>query len=187
MHTIKILSNQAKTLINGSAAKHKNKPNIPSFIIFFLWLVLFSCPSSSSAVSTNARIVSIRTYLYFHSTGEVDTTDLNKDSLLFNTLIGEGMTGGRPSRIVLAKVEVAGFPSLATLSFIAKTGSKILSKQVIPLRNYYEDGKNAQIPIFIYDIGCDSVEIIARIEGSQQTIVLNGSSVKKTLPFGCGE
>jgi hypothetical protein len=134
-------------------------------------------------------LAAIRVYLYYHSTGEIDSRDLldGKVYNLWNTIIGAGVAQ-KPSRAVLLLVDLVG-PTFAKIDgelvIKAIAGETTLLESTLSLRDWYEDEKLV-LPFLIYGTGCEKLEISAKLQGFPCAMIRNGM-LKKFVPFECGD
>ena len=107
------------------------------------------------------------------------------DLTLRNTVIGEGGAGGA-STATLVLVEVSGRPgSLAQperrVEFVVKSDGKVRFEKSIPVEVLSENGRFFAA-FWLYDTGCEPLELHARITGQSVTSERTGR-----LNFVCGE
>lgn len=151
---------------------------------------VFSLSSVASAQAPAFKISGIKAMLYYEQTGTFSKDILADPNIsLWNTIIGEGSSGGASSA-TLVMVEVSG-----------KGGAYETTRKVELTATFAGTGRNARapvkrtseigiisekgkfyVPLWLYDTGCSHVTISARILGQRQA-----SSMKKTIKFECGE
>lgn len=144
----------------------------------------------ASAQAAAFKISGIKAMLYYEQTGTFSKDILaDPDISLWNTIIGEGSSGGASSA-TLVMVEVTG-----------KAGAYETAKKVEMTAAFAGTGRTAHppvkrtseigilsdkgkfyVPLWLYDTGCSHVTITARITGQRQA-----SSMQKTIKFDCGE
>lgn len=160
-----------------------------SFVLVPLFLCVLS--ADASAQQTPAfKISGIKAMLYYEQTGTFSKDILADPNIaLWNTIIGEGGSGGASSA-TLVLVEVTG-----------KAGAYETSRKVDMTATFAGSGKNAHptvkrtseigilsdkgkfyVPLWLYDTGCVHVTIAARIVGQKPA-----SAMQKTIRFECGE
>ena len=157
-------------------------------------IILLALASNSEAVTVHRtaaapppfKITAIKAKLFFEGTGTFSEDILTQPDLaLWNTIIGEG-SAGSPSSSTLVLVEVSGQynPNEAApnrkVEFTATAAKKIALKRLDDI-HIGKDGKY-YAAFWLYDTGCDSVKLSARIVGQSQP-----SAMTKTIPFKCGE
>ena len=142
--------------------------------------------SSGFAEDKGPYIAAIHARLYYEHSGELSDDILaRKELALWNTGIGEGDSGGA-STSTLVSVEVRGkdVPVSALKVEIVARGlkRKVLSQQTVYV-SLYDKKTKFFAPLWLYDTGCEAVEVSARLigKGASKTVV------KKTIPFACGE
>ena len=107
------------------------------------------------------------------------------ENTLWNTIIGEGGAGA-PSNFTLVTVEVVGkdVPIGAVKVQITARGykRKIVGQRTMDV-SIYDETTKFLAPLFLYDTGCDEIEITARllVKGAVK------QTMKKVIPFLCGE
>jgi hypothetical protein len=127
------------------------------------------------------KIKSVTAKLYYSNTGTFSENILDKpDSALWNTIIGEGASGG-PSEATLIEVEVNGRPNTndyerLTITVQAK-GKPSIERRTHSL--YFKENGKYFAAVWLYDSGCLPVTITAQL-GNQPI-------VKKKIDFECGE
>ncbi len=146
----------------------------------------FSNATSFPQAKVPPKITAIRAQLFYDARGTFSEDILSqKDLALWNTIIGEGSSGG-PSTSTFVTVEVSGrdLPVGATKVEITAIGNKnrLIQKKVIAL-DIYDERRKFFAPFWLYDTGCEAITISARLigRGAPATIVT------KKIPFACGE
>ena len=141
---------------------------------------------SAAAAAEAPKIAAIRAQLYYEGTGKFsDDVLASGENTLWNTIIGEGGAGA-PSNFTLVTVEVTGkdVPQGAVKVQITARGykRKIVGQRTSEVSIYDEKTKFIA-PLFLYDTGCDEIEISAKLIGKG----VDKATVKKVIPFKCGE
>lgn len=121
--------------------------------------------------------------LYYSNSGTFSQNILDKPDLaLWNTIIGEGQSGG-PSQATLIEVEVDGdggenviHKERLTIT-VQERGKPPITRHTLPI-NFEENGKHFEA-VWLYDSGCLPVTITAQL-GTQPAI-------RKKIDFECGE
>ena len=153
---------------------------------------VFVCVLSAvaSAQAPAFKISGIKAMLFYEQNGTFSKDILADPNIsLWNTIIGEGSSGGASSA-TLVMVEVTG-----------KAGAYETTRKVEMTATFSGTGKNVHppvkrtseigilsdkgrfyVPLWLYDTGCSHVTISARIIGQRQA-----PSVQKTIKFECGE
>ncbi|MBP6011005.1 MAG: hypothetical protein KBA31_02155 [Alphaproteobacteria bacterium] len=139
---------------------------------------------ASSAVAAEApRIIAIHAQLYHEGSGKLSAEDLLAPDApgMWNTIIGDNA-----SNFTLVTVEVQGkdVPVGAVKVQLVARGYKrrIMEQRTIDVSLY--DAKTTFFaPLWLYDTGCDEIEVSARLIGKG----VSGPTVKKVIPFKCGE
>ena len=142
--------------------------------------------SLSAFASEAPKITAIHAQLYYDVSGKFSDDILaRKELALWNTIIGEGDSGGA-SNFTLVTVEVHGkdVPVDAVKVHVVARGNKrkILAERTIHVA-LYDEKTTFFAPLWLYDSGCEAVEITARLVGKGAPTTV----VKKTIPFACGE
>src|SRR5437764_14829407 len=139
-----------------------------------------------SAATPPFKITAIKAMLFFDEKGTFSDDLFTQPNLaLWNTIIGEG-SAGSPSNSTLVLVEVSGLynPNEAApnrkVEFTATAAKKIALKRLDDI-HIGKDGKY-YAAFWLYDTGCESVKLSARIVGQSQPSIMT-----KTIPFKCGE
>lgn len=143
--------------------------------------------SASAALAAEApKIAAIQAQLYYEGSAKFsDDLLARKELSLWNTIIGEGDSGGA-SNFTLVTVEVRGkdVPVGAVKVQLTARGDKrkILAQRTVTV-SIYDDNTTFFAPLWLYDTGCEAVEVSARLigKGAPKDVV------KKTIPFACGE
>lgn len=150
-------------------------------------IVLAAIVAASSAFAAEApKITAIRAQLYFEGSGKFsDDVLASGENTLWNTIIGEGGAGA-PSNFTLVTVEITGkdVPIGKVHVQITARGykRKILGQRTSEVSIY--DAKTKFVaPLFLYDTGCDEIEVSAKLIGKG----VDKTTVKKIIPFKCGE
>lgn len=152
----------------------------------FLLLLILLLTMSGFAQTNPTRIKAIRAQLFYEATGKF-SEDLfsQKELSLWNTVIGEGSSGGASSS-TLVTVEVTGknVPIGSTKVEVTATDDKNrqLGKKVIEV-SIYDARTIFYAPFWLYDTGCIPIKLSARLIGKGANAVI----VRKTIPFACGE
>lgn len=138
------------------------------------------------AQTEKPKISAIRAQLFYEASGTFsDDLFSQKDLSLWNTIIGEGSSGGASSS-TLVTVAVSGenVPVGSTKVEITATNSKnkLIVKKLVHVA-LYDEKTTFYAPIWLYDTGCEPIKISARLIGKGA----NATVVKKTIPFACGE
>jgi hypothetical protein len=139
--------------------------------------------AASAAVAAEApRIAAIHAQLYHESSGTFSGDMLAPDAPgMWNTIIGENA-----SNHTLVTVEVQGrdVPVGAVNVTITARGykRKIVGQRIIDV-SLYDKKTKFFAPLWLYDTGCDEIEISARLTGKG----VASATVKKVIPFKCGE
>lgn len=152
-----------------------------------LSFVVAAVVAASSAFAAEApKITAIRAQLYFEGSGKLsDDVLASGENTLWNTIIGEGGAGA-PSNFTLVTVEVTGkdVPQGAVKVQITARGykRKIVGQRTMEV-SIYDEATKFLAPLFLYDTGCDEIEVTARLigKGVAKTVL------KKVIPFKCGE
>jgi hypothetical protein len=152
---------------------------------------LFAAAVAASAVSTAfaaeaPKIAAIRAQLYFEGSGKFSEDVLESgEPTLWNTIIGEGGAGA-PSNFTLVTVEVQGKDVAVGALKVQITARgykrKIVGQRTIDV-SLYDEKTKFFAPLWLYDTGCDEIEISARLIGKGVAT----TTVKETIPFKCGE
>ena len=135
----------------------------------------------------------MRAQLFYEDTGKFSKDVLSDPKfVLWNTIIGEGSAEG-PSSSTLVQVEVTGTPGsyeplrkveiTARYKVSARAGQRSVIKRTVPVGILSRSGK-FYAPLWLYDTGCDPVEVSARLIGQRSS---SSSSLRKTIEFRCGE
>lgn len=130
-----------------------------------------------------SKIKSVTAKLYYSDSGTFSQNILDKPDLaLWNTIIGEGQSGG-PSEATLIEVEVDGdsggnviHKERLTIS-VQEEGKPPIRRHTGPL--YFDrNGKHFEA-MWLYDSGCLPVTITAQVESQPVA--------RKKIDFQCGE
>ncbi len=139
--------------------------------------------ASSAVAAETPKIVAIHAQLYHEGSGKLSAEDLLAPDApgMWNTIIGENA-----SNFTLVTVEVQGkdVPVGAVKVQITARGykRKIVGQHTSDVSIY--DAKTKFLaPLFLYDTGCDEIEVSARLIGKGVAT----TAVKKVIPFKCGE
>jgi hypothetical protein len=149
--------------------------------------VLAAIVAASSAFAAEApKITAIRAQLYFEGSGKFSDDILaSGQNMLWNTIIGEGGAGA-PSNFTLVTVEVVGKDVPVGKVHVQITARgykrKIVAQRTIHV-SIYDEATKFLAPLWIYDTGCDEIEVTARLIGKG----VANTTVKKVIPFKCGE
>ena len=140
----------------------------------------------SSQANVAAKITAIRARLFYDAKGSFsDDLLTQKDLALWNTIIGEGSSGGA-STSTFVTVEISGqnLPVGTTKVEITATGNKgrLIQKKVISV-DIYDERTKFFAPLWLYDTGCEPINISARL----MVKGMPGPVVTRKIPFACGE
>ena len=132
------------------------------------------------------KIAAIHAQLYYEGSGKFSDDILaSGENTLWNTIIGEGGAGA-PSNFTLVTVEVTGkdVPIGAVKVQVTARGykRKIVGQRTMDV-SIYDEKTKFFAPLFLYDTGCDEIEVSAKLIGKG----VDKTTVKKTIPFKCGE
>lgn len=159
----------------------------PLKLIFLSLAFLFF---ANGAVFSQAKIApkisAIRAQLFYEATGTFSEDLLTmKDLALWNTIIGEGSSGGA-STSTLVTVEIRGknLDVGSTKVEITATGDKnrLILKKLVDVA-IYDERDRFYAPFWLYETGCEEIKISARLIGKTAPKTI----VRKTIPFACGE
>ncbi len=171
---------------NKSRTRHRAPAKLAMLIMFLSAVVMSDAWNQEDKYS----IAAIHVYLYYQSTGEIDTTDLldGKRYNLWNTIIGAGVAR-KPSCAVWVLVDLSG-PTFAKIGgelvVTATAGETTLLEKTLLLGDWFNEGKRLVLPFLIHGTGCEKLEISATLQGFPGAEVKVGT-LKKSVPFGCGE
>lgn len=133
-----------------------------------------------------AEITDLKAQLYYRNKGTLSDDLLKqKDLSLWNTIIGEGSSGGA-STVTLVTVEVSGKDvplgeiKVEIVATVEK--GKVIGKHVSEVTIYDADTKYFA-PLLLNDTGCQEIKIAAKLTGKG----IKMSPIVKTIPFQCGE
>jgi hypothetical protein len=130
-----------------------------------------------------SKIKSVTAKLYYSNSGTFSENILDKPDLaLWNTIIGEGQSGG-PSEATLIEVEVNGdgagnavHKERLTIT-VQEKGKPPITRRTLPLF-FDENGKHFEA-VWLPDSGCLPVTITAQLESQP--------AIRKKIDFQCGE
>ncbi len=156
------------------------------FLSTLLAAVVAAAAVSTAFAAEAPKIAAIRAQLYFEGSGRFSDDILaSGENTLWNTIIGEGGAGA-PSNFTLVTVEVQGKDVAIGAVKVQITARgykrKIVGQRTIDV-SLYDEKTKFFAPLWLYDTGCDEIEISARLIGKG----LANRTVKKTIPFKCGE
>jgi hypothetical protein len=130
-----------------------------------------------------SKIRSVTAKLYYSNSGTFSENILDKPDLaLWNTIIGEGQSGG-PSEATLIEVEVDGDGRGNVINkerlniTVQERGKPPITRHTGPLY-IDQNGKHFEA-VWLYDSGCRPVTITAQLEGQP--------AIRKKIDFQCGE
>ncbi|MCY7378163.1 MAG: hypothetical protein LH467_02350 [Gemmatimonadaceae bacterium] len=138
------------------------------------------------ATTIALAITGIKAKLYFPETGDFSQDMLADPNLdLWNTIIGAGWAQ-RPSNATLVLVEISGKGDAGsrpvsvelTVTDARNGGVKLRRRSSLG----FSEGNKPQEAFWIYDTGCEPLILRARLIGQAAP-----STVKKKIPFRCGE
>jgi len=121
--------------------------------------------------------------LFYENTGSFSDDILSRPDLaLWNTIIGEGESGG-PSRSTLITVEVDGDGSpnaihKEVLSVTTQEQGKPERRHIVRNLFFADSGKSFE-GVWLSDTGCLPIEITVQLD--------NQTPIKKKIDFQCGE
>ncbi len=142
--------------------------------------------SSITFAAETPKIAAIHAQLYYEGSGKLSDDILaSGENTLWNTIIGEGGAGA-PSNFTLVTVEVVGkdVPIGAVKVQITARGykAKIVGQRTMDV-SIYDKTTRFLAPLFLYDTGCDEIEVTAKLIGKGVT----KTTAKAVIPFKCGE
>lgn len=158
---------------------------LASALLLALSIIAAASPVNA-ANDTPPNITAIRAQLYYEGAGKFsDDVLVQKDLSLWNTIIGEGSADGA-SNYTLVTVEIRGkdVPVGAMKIQVEARDSKhkIIARQTSVV-SLYDDKTHFYAPLFLYDTGCDEIEVSAYLLGKG----IKKRVVKAKIPFACGE
>jgi hypothetical protein len=175
--------------MNRLAVLFMKSRSITSLLVVLLAVSSISNVTAASrrSVTPPYKITSIKAMLFYEQKGTFSRDMLAKPEMtLWNTIIGEGEAGS-PSSSTMVVVEVTGrakgdapTPS-RKVELTATASGKVLLKRALDIGLLEETGKFYGA-FWLYDTGCDSIKLSARIVGQTQP-----SAMTKLIPFQCGE
>ncbi len=114
------------------------------------------------------KISAIRAQLYYEETGQFSKDILSdKDLSLWNTIIGEGGSGGA-SNFTLVTVEVQGKDvpvGAVKIQVVARDSKRKIIAMNTAEVTLYDAKTSFNAPLFLYNTGCDEIEISASLLG----------------------
>jgi hypothetical protein len=129
-----------------------------------------------------SKIKSITAKLYYSNSGTFSENILDKPDLaLWNTIIGEGQSGG-PSEATLIEVEVNGDGGGSVIHKEQLTITVQQEKKPAIIRHssvYFDLNDKYFAAVWLNDSGCLPVTITAQLE--------NQPAIRKKIDFECGE
>jgi hypothetical protein len=132
------------------------------------------------------KIGAIRAQLFYEETGKFSKDILSdKDLSLWNTIIGEGGAGGA-SNFTLVTVEVQGKDvpvGAVKIQVVARDSTRKIIALNTAVVTLYDAKTSFNAPLFLYNTGCDEIEISASLLGKG----ISKNAVKTKIPFACGE
>ncbi len=140
----------------------------------------------SAQTKVAPKITAIRAQLFYDAKGTFSDDILaQKDLALWNTIIGEGSSGGAStSTFVIVEISGRHLPVGATTVEITATGKKnrLIQRKVMAV-DIYDERTKFFAPLWLYDTGCEPINISAHLigKGAPATVVT------KRIPFECGE
>ena len=138
--------------------------------------------ASSAGAAEAPKIVAIHAQLYHEGTGKLSPEDLLAPDApgMWNTIIGENA-----SNFTLVTVEVQGkdVPTGVKVQITARGYKRKIVGQRTSDVSIYDAKTKFFAPLFLYDTGCDEIEVSARLIGKG----VAKEAVKKVIPFKCGE
>lgn len=168
----------------------RNSTRLAAFLLILL--------CANSGVAANAqrqtpafKITAIRAMLFYDSSGTFSKDILADSNIsLWNTIIGEGDSGGASSSTLIV-VEVTGEPGAyetkrkieftATYRLNGQNARETVVKRTAETGIFNNKGK-FYAAFWLYETGCAPVKLSARLLGQTQP-----SLMRKTINFQCGE
>jgi hypothetical protein len=128
------------------------------------------------------KIAAIHAQLFHESTGQF-SDDLLKDDApgLWNTIIGENA-----SNFTFVTVEVRGKnvpQGKVRVEIVARNEKRAVRGKSVSEVSIYDQKTKFFAPLWLNETGCEELEISARLIGKG----VASTTVKKTIPFKCGE
>jgi len=160
------------------------------FRLAMLAPVLLAGSGQPPNCQADIRVAEMKALLYFDQDGTLGTFDAMDEGpdapALWNTSIGEGAAGGKPSNTTVVLVRITGphdSPWNATLHVVATaegpTPRSPLADRRISLKPYL-GLPVVWIPVVLYGTGCARVSVTASVAGSTP-------GVTQAIAFRCGE
>ena len=137
-----------------------------------------------TAIAAEApKIVAIHAQLYHEGSGKLSQEDLLAPDApgMWNTIIGENA-----SNFTLVTVEVQGKDvevGAVKVQIVARGYKRRIAGQRTIDVSLYDAKTKFFAPLWLYDTGCDEIEVSARLIGKG----VAKTTVKKVIPFKCGE
>ena len=146
------------------------------------------CFAGNSGDDPKPTVGAIRAHLYYQGSGTCDARNiLDPGFVLWNVVIGGG-DAAEASDSVLAVVEIRISKGRqcegCSLEFLATTEERTLEKATVPLRVEGASGVSLWSPFLIRGVGCELVDLRARVVGSDGVMQPWKSA---RIPFKCGE
>jgi hypothetical protein len=140
----------------------------------------------NAANDTPPKITAIHAQLYYEGTGKFsDDVLAQKDLSLWNTIIGEGSADGA-SNYTFVTVEVQG-QDMPIGAVKIRVEARNQKRKIVAVHtstvSLYDDKTHFNAPLFLYDTGCDEIEVSAYLLGKG----IKKRVVKAKIPFACGE
>jgi hypothetical protein len=132
------------------------------------------------------RITDVRAHLFYSGEGTLSGNLIGSKGIgsLWNTIIGEGGSGGASSATLII-VEISGKPGSyggrSSVELAVRGSTKEVFRRTQQLDVLSDKGK-AYVGFWLYGTGCDPLRISARLVGSSKS---NASTIE--IPFHCGE
>jgi len=142
----------------------------------------------ATAAASATKITAVKALLFYDKNGQFSRDILSDPEDLWNTIIGEGSSGGA-SHSTLVIVEIAGPPEgyvrNSRVDLIAvykgfRRGRDLRVQQTGSTGMFSDEGRS-YVGFWLYDTGCSEVQISVTLNGDQR------QKRQAIIPFRCGE
>lgn len=148
---------------------------------------LFAMPAGATETEApRYEIASIRAHAYYHGTGAIDERNLAAGRVALWNAIGGAGDLRAPTEVTLVIVDVKGEFSPASKDQVelrATVEGRELAHIAAPLPTIWSQTKSAKVPFLVYDTGCGTLELTARLLRKGKAYATQTASVG----FTCGE
>jgi hypothetical protein len=160
--------------------------------LLILSVIIFAMSFAAFAqAKTSHKIKDVQAFLMYEENGELSKNILGGDFILWNTIIGEGDSGGHSSSTLVKVVITTDGKEIKTnpviqFSAVSKETKRVRYNKTFEYQFPTEGASKTFVPFLLHDTGCEVIAMTMKlVEKDKPTVIYQ--TVKKEIPFNCGE